>query len=99
MTLQVSLIRMEASRIGREAAELRAKAVRRGFEAGESTRAEVGRAQTEYQTVRQQSVKEKLDYAKAWVELSLLTASTQASLPSDPPAALPANPRDSLAQR
>jgi outer membrane protein len=79
MALQVSLIRIDASRIGGEAAELRVEALRRGFAAGEFSRAEVGRAQAEYQQVRQQSVKEKLDYAKAWVELMLLTSSRSAS--------------------
>lgn len=94
MAIQVSLIRIDASRIGREAAELRVEALRRAFQAGEASRAEIGRAQTEYQLVRQQSVKEKLDYAKAWVELMLLTANHESSqsTPAAPAAPLPNAP-------
>ncbi len=99
MALQVSLIRMDASRIAREAAELRVQALRRGFEAGESSRAEVGRAQTEYQTVRQQSVKEKLDYAKAWIELSILTANRQAVRSNAPLPSRPTDAKENLVRR
>jgi outer membrane protein len=95
MTLQVSLIRMDSSRIGRDAAELRVRAVQRGYEAGELSRAEIGRAQSEYQAVRQQSVREKLDYARAWVELGILTASTATSASPS----LPTNPLGNLVQR
>ncbi len=99
LAIQVSLIRMEASRIGREAAELRVEALRRGFEAGEVSRAEVGRAQTEYQSVRQQAVKEKLDYAKAWIDLSLLTANKQAKRPVSPDPNPPPGAREGIARR
>jgi outer membrane protein, protease secretion system len=102
MALQVSLIRIDSSRIGTEAAALRVEALRRGFAAGEFTRAEVGRAQAEYQQVRQQSVKEKLDYAKAWVELMLLTANNRAAsntAPAQPSPKSPTKARNDLVQR
>jgi outer membrane protein TolC len=103
LALQVSLIRLESTRISGEAAQLRVDAVRRRVEAGESSREEIDRAQSDYHAIRQQAVREKLEYAKAWIDLHLLTASGGASqdtpstpVPPKPEAPLSVDPQENL---
>lgn len=72
--VQTSLIKIDATRVHVEATALRAESTRRGFLAGNKTRGDFARAESEYLAARQRRADEMLEYASAWTTLVVTTA-------------------------
>lgn len=72
--LRTSLIKIDATRVHVEATALRAESIRRGFLAGNKTRGDFARAESEYLAARQRRADEMLEYASAWTTMVVSTA-------------------------
>lgn len=72
--VRTSLIKIDANRVHVEATALRAESMRRGFLAGNKTRGDFARAESEYLAARQRRADEMLEYSSAWTAMVVSTA-------------------------
>lgn len=72
--VQTTLVKIDATRTYVEATALRAESTRRGFLAGNNTRGDFARVESEYLMARQRRASEMLEFANAWTSLVLATA-------------------------
>lgn len=72
--VRTTLIKIDATRVHVEATALRAESMRRGFLAGNKTRGDFARAESEYLAARQRRADEMQEYASAWATMVVSTA-------------------------